>query len=59
MAAKRTLSFLTLPAPSQSVTDCATKPMDSMPWAKTSPMPAALAKAASWWMGLKSPEAPA
>ena len=43
----------------QSVTDWATKPIDSMPWPNTSPMPAARANAASWCMGLKSPEAPA
>jgi hypothetical protein len=46
--AKRTPSLATVPAPIQSVTDWATKPMDSMPWPNTSPIPAALANAASW-----------
>jgi len=32
-AAKRTPSFFTRPAPAQSVTACATKPIESMPWA--------------------------
>ena len=58
-AAKRTEILPTRPTPTQSVTDWATKPIDSMPWAKTPPIPAARAKASSWWMGLKSPEAPA
>src|SRR5262249_14078607 len=57
-AAKRTPSLVTRPAPAQSVSACATKPSDSMPCAKTPPMPALLANSSSWWMGLKSPEAP-
>src|SRR5439155_140570 len=43
----------------QAVTDWATKPIESMPWAKTPPMPAAFANSSSWWIGLKSPDAPA
>src|SRR2546426_5093573 len=34
-AAKRTPSFRTVPAPAQSVVAWATKPIESMPWAKT------------------------
>ncbi len=49
----------TVPAPAQSVTAWATNPIESMPWANTPPIPAAFANSSSWWIGLKSPEAPA
>src|SRR3989442_8589647 len=42
----------------QRVSTWPSQAMDSMPWEKTSGMPAALAKSVSTWMGLWSPEAP-
>src|SRR5206468_10947131 len=46
-AANLTPSFLTVPAPDQSVTAWPTNPIDSIPWAKTPPMPAARANSSS------------
>src|SRR3989442_14087975 len=37
----------------------ATNPAVSIPWPKTVGLPAMRANSSSWWIGLKSPEAPA